>query len=325
MRRFILSFPFALLLATAAALPLALAPAKAQSGDSQSHAYHGEGYIRSVDPDRNQVAFIDEQGVRYELDTYSAQITVPALNTDHASTGDLVKDMRVHVDGYMLTSTIIEVDSLRVLPYIPPRHGDEGPDETAPAPPPVPVPSQEGNAHIDLEGTIVSYHPMEQTKLDYDLYTVHINDHNRNVRVGGPDVVRNSKGESLDEALAPGDRVRVSGHLLPSGDVQADTVTRVGMGDFYPGQKHFEGGDVLHGWISNEANFFSRDIKVRVRDTDVSVTVPGGIPVRQDGHPASVHDLDKHEEVTVYGRWTSGQDFRAERIEAVAGEEGPND
>jgi hypothetical protein len=316
MRRLLSSFPFALLL-FATATSFAIAPARAQS-DSQNHtAYHGEGYVTSVDPDRDRVGFIDGQGVRYVLDTYSAQIEVPALSTNHASTGDLVKDMRVRVEGYMLSPTIIEADSVHVLPYVPPGHSENTPEEPAPAPEPAPVLPQESNAHIDLEGTVVSYHPMEQTKLDYDLYTVRVNDHDRNIRVGGPDVVRDTKGESLDGPLSPGDRVQVSGTLLPSGDVHADVVTRLASGQFYPGQKHFEGGNVLHGWVSTEANFFSRDIKVRVRDTDVNIDVPGGIPVRQNGHPASVHDLDKHEAVTVYGQWESTDKFRANRIEAV--------
>ncbi len=326
MRRLLSFFPFALFLA-AATLSLAKMPAPARAqGNSQNHTpYQGEGYVNSVDPDRDRVGFIDEQGVRYVLDTYSAQIIVPALTTNHATTGDLVKNMRIRVEGYLLSPTIIEVDNLRVLPYVAPGRAVENSEESSPAPEPepapAPIPEQEGGSHIDLEGTVVSYHPMEQTKLDYDLYTVHINDHDRNIRVGGPDVVRNAKGESLDGPLAPGDRVQVSGTLLASGDVHADVVTRIGMGEFYPGQKHFEGGNVLHGRISTEATFFSRDIKVRVRDTDVNIDVPGGIPVRQNGHPASVHDLDNHEQVTVYGQWLSTDKFRADRIEAVEGDD----
>ncbi|HEX5324665.1 MAG TPA: DUF5666 domain-containing protein [Capsulimonadaceae bacterium] len=324
MRRLFSSCPFTLLVLSAIALPFAFAPAiaRAQSdnGDNASHpAFHGEGYVSSVDPDRDRVGFVDIHGARYVLDTYSAQIDVPAVSTTHASTGDLVKNMRVEVDGSLLTPTIIEADHVRVLPYVAPSHPIESPDESAPVPAPTHVPLE--NAHIDLEGTVVSYHPMEQTHLDYDVYTVHVNDHDRNVRVGGPDVVRDAHGESLDGPLAPGDRIQVTGNLLESGDVQADKVTRLATGQFYPGQKHFEGGNVVHGWVSTQASFYSRDIKVRVRDTEVDVAVPGGIPVRENGHPVSVHDLGKHEQVTLYGQWTSDNNFRADRIEAEAGDD----
>lgn len=316
MRRLAASHLLTIILCATSALAIVPATARAQdndpsqSGQSTQTSYKGEGYISFVDPDRSRVGFTDLHGVNYVLDTYSAKIVVPALSTDHAATGDLVKNMRIAVEGYMLSPTIVEANEVRVLPYVPPTTPPAPSDNTPPDQSPA------VGAHIDLEGTVIHYHPMEQTGLDYDLYTIHINDHDRNIRVGGPDVVRTDSGDSLDGPLNPGDRVRVSGSLLASGDVQADKVVRVGMGDFLPGQKHFEGGNTLHGWISNEATFYSRDITVRVRDTDVDVKVPGGIPVRENGHPVSVHELGSHEHVTVYGTWLDGAEFRADRIEA---------
>lgn len=319
MRRLAIPLLSVLLLAAAALAPTG-AWAQSDSGAFAQTRYHGEGYINFVDPDRARVGFTDLYGATYTLDTFSSLISVPALATDHATTGDLVKDMRIEVDGYQLSPTIIEAEKIRVLPYVPRTgHPVEAPVEAPPAlaPAPAPVePPPAANGHIDLEGTVDSYHPMEQTGLDYDIYTVHVNDHERNVRVGGPDVVRSSHGDEIDGPLAPGDRVHVTGTLLMNGDVNADRVVRLAEGVYYPGQKHFEGGNVLHGWITTSASFFSRDLTVRVRDTDVNVQVPGGIPVREDGHPISVHDLGNHEHVTVYGQWLGGSDFRADRIDA---------
>jgi hypothetical protein len=313
MRRLTGSYLLTIILCATAALTISPAVGWAQDNNTSPSAqtgYEGDGYISFVDPDRSRIGFTDLHGVNYTIDTSSAKIVVPALGTDHAATGDLVKNMRIAINGYMLSPTIIEASEVRVLPYVPPTN--------------LPAPSADISAaspHIDLEGTIADYHPMEQTGLNYDLYTVHINDHDRNIRVGGPDVVRSSSGDSLDGPLNPGDRVHVTGTLLPSGDVQADRVVRVGSGDFYPGQKHFEGGNTLHGYITDQASFYSRDITVRVRDTDVTIKVPGGIQVREDGHPASIHDLGSHEHVTVYGYWLDVSDFQADRIEANSGDD----
>lgn len=131
-----------------------------------------------------------------------------------------------------------------------------------------------------------------------------------------------------------GEEVRVRGVLRQDGTVAAASVARLGYRHVLvevPPKAHAvlpstddsravalgRGAAVLRGLLDSEASMWSRNISVSAGGREIPVDVPHGIPVRIEGGPASVHDLDQGMPVKVYGYWNGKGRFHATRIEAL--------
>ena len=75
--------------------------------------------VVQVDPDRDRVQATGDDGKTYTLDTYKAAIILLGT-TRTGQTGDLVEGMRVHVEGLLVSGSIIEAKKVSVLPFRPP-------------------------------------------------------------------------------------------------------------------------------------------------------------------------------------------------------------
>ena len=124
-------------------------PALADDAPFQSQPFAMDGVVKAVDVDRDRVTFQGSDGKPYTLDTSQSDITLVDGNKA-GMTADLSPGNRVHVSGHLLSSSIAEVDQLRVLddtrPPAPRPASPRGPQGGAEA---APVP-------IDFRGTVDS-------------------------------------------------------------------------------------------------------------------------------------------------------------------------
>ena len=296
------------------ALPRASAQAVGNDYPYQGRAgYALDATVNQVDPDRDRVIVYGDDGQTYTLDTYHAAIKL--RSTDRAGqTGDLVPGMRLHITGNRAASDLIEAESVSVLPYRSARPTAPVDDSTG---------AYQTGRHVTLRGTV------ESVDNPRGSFVLRINDHTRRVFVSDNTELSDlSYGGGNDLPLHSGDRVSVAGTFKDDGTVQATLVTprRLDGSETDPEPPSFpvprgsrDDHQTLTGRITQESNYFSRDIKVRLNpDEEVTVHVPKNISIRSDGRDVSVHDLHKDELVRVYGH-DVGDSFQAERIQVTGG------
>ena len=289
------------------------------SGDD--YPYHGQagytldGTVTQVDPDRDRVTVSGDDGQTYTVDTYETAIKL--RSTDRAGrTGDLMPGMRLHITGNRVSSELIEAENVVVLPY----------RSVRPIDPAVPSPgAYQTGQRVTLRGTV------ESVDNGRGSFVLHISDHTRRIFVSDNTQLQDLNYNSgNDLPLHSGDRVSVIGTFNDDGTVQATLVTprRLDGSENAPEPAPFleprgsrDDHQTLTGRITQESNFFSRDIKVRLNpDEEVTVHVPKSVSIRSEGREISVHDLHKDELVRVYGH-DVGDSFQAERIQVTGGDD----
>ncbi|BDI31436.1 hypothetical protein CCAX7_34870 [Capsulimonas corticalis] len=298
--------------------------------DNSSYPYQGQenfhidGRIDKVDSERDTIVVVSDKGRAYTVDTTDAKIQLPR-GGKNAETGDLVPDMRVSLDGRLLSDNILAADTLKVQPGQPGRSVDPAPpseqpdrDPNRPSPSNHPDPSSETHAYrqqpIEMRGTVV--------KVDDDRgrLVLHVNDHERTIAVDDRTDLRGVPGGDADHiGVSVGDRLTVRGLLRPDGVVYANALSLGRQIDgALPGNANTD--HLLVGRVSQTSNRLeTRDLKVHIAgDRDVKVIVPSGIPIERDGKRISVHDLSKSDTIRVEGSY-DGDEFRADRIEVLAG------
>ena len=293
------------------AAPNLLAPQPAVADDApfQSQSFAMDGVIKAVDVDRDRVTFQGSDGKPYTLDTSQSDITLVDGNKA-GMTADLSPGNRVRVTGHLLSSSIAEVDQLRVLD-----------DTRAPAPRPARPRGPQGGAEaapvpIDFRGTVDSVGTRQGA------FVVRVKDHTRTVLLADNTDVSGMK--LPDPNVFPvkvGDRVTVAGVLQPDGDVLAGVLSLSRDVPFpaAPPLPPAPRTPTLVGRVWSTSNrYTSRDIKIHLDESgrEVKIKVPRNIPIRRDGRPISVHDLSDNDEVRVTGAY-DGSDFRATRIDVL--------
>lgn len=299
-----------LLLGLTAAVPTLMAakPALADDAPFQSQTFAMDGVVKAVDVDRDRVTLQGSDGKAYTLDTSQSDITLIDGNKA-GMTADLSPGNRVHVTGHLLSSSIAEVDQLRVL------------DNTRPSltRPTSPRGSQDGvgaaPVPIDFRGTVASVDTRRGA------FVVQVKDHTRTVLLADNTDVSGMK--LPNPTLFPvnvGDRVTVAGLLQPDGDVLAGVLSLsrdVPFPAAAPPPAPRTPSVVGRVWATSN-RYTSRDIKIHLDENgrEVKIKVPRGIPIRRNGRPISVHDLSDNDEVRVTGVY-DGSDFRATRIDVL--------
>ena len=226
--------------------------------------------------------------------------------------------MRVQVDGVLTTETAIRALRVSVLPYVAPVPASAKTKPTA-------LPTS-----IRLQGTI------ESADAQKGVYIVHVSDHERTVRADDLTLFQTDQGGDLaPDSLHSGDRVRVAGTLLPNGMVDAAAMTLVvGLppATNTPSPRPSpvvqlpnaaDLAQVISGSVTSRASFFSRDIKIRVQDREIKVSVPRGIPIMRGDRGISIHDLGNDAQVTIHGQYTGQDSFQASQID-VSGQYVPD-
>ncbi len=286
---------------------LAAKPVRADDSLFQPQPFTMNGTVSKVDVDRDRVTFTGDDGRRYTLDTSQCDITLPDSNRA-GLTADLVPGNRVHVVGHLLSSSIAEVDQLRVL--------DDAPRPTTRATRPRTTPQEVYGASvpIDFRGTV------DSIDTDRGAFVVRVKDHSRTVLLADNTDVA---GMHLpDPSLFPvksGDRVTVAGFLQPDGNVLAGVVSLSRTVALPPAPAVAPRPPSLVGRVSSTSNRYTgRDIKIRLNGNgrEVKIKVPHGVVIRREGRAISVHDLSGDDVVRVMGAY-DGNDFRATRIDVL--------
>jgi hypothetical protein len=315
------------------AVATAPTPARAAQSDSDypyqgQEDFHVDGRIDKVDSERDTIVVISDKGRSYTVDTTDTKIRLPRSKRD-AETGDLVPDMRVSIDGRLLSDNILAASTLNVLPAQPGRGID--PVDPAPARPDTPPPPSSSSSRsrtyrqqpIEMRGTVVKVDD------DHGRLVIRINDHERTVAVDDRTDLRGVPGGDENHiGVSIGDRLTVRGLLRSDGVVYANALS---LGRVIGGALPSNGSDdpqtsgnqnddhLLIGRVTQTSNRLnSRDLKVHIAGSqDVKVIVPSGIPILRDRKRISVHDLTKTDTIRVMGEY-DGDEFRADKIEVVS-------
>jgi len=220
--------------------------------------------------------------------------------------------MRVKVTGYMLDDNVIAADTLNVLSLAPtPAPGKRGRH----APPPVPRYAHTGT--IRLRGTVVSVDD------NTGRVVVRVNDHTRAVRVDeNTDLTDITAADDSHIGVAVGDRITVSGKLLPDGSVQAAAVSRSSNLDQAMDSSNTPDtpDNSIVGPVSRTADRYtgSRDINVLLSPGhQIVVHVPKAVHIIRDDRSVSLYDLGAADTVRVRGAYQGDGSFSATEVEVL--------
>ena len=249
-------------------------PVRADDSPFQSQPFTMNGTIAKVDVDRDRVTFNGDDGKRYTLDTSQCDITLPDGNRA-GLTADLAPGNRVHVVGHLLSSSIAEVDQLRLL-------GDPDRPATRPTRPrTLPQDGDSAPIPIDFRGTV------DSIDTDRGAFVVRVKDHTRTVLLAdNTDVSGLHLPDPSVFPVKPGDRVTVAGFLQPDGNVLAGVVSLSRTVALPPVPAVSPRPPSLVGRVSSTSNRYTgRDIKIRLsgNSREVKIRVPHGVVIRRDG------------------------------------------
>lgn len=256
--------------------------------------------VTRVDIDRDRVQAVDDSGRAYTLDTYQAAIAL--RGTDRPGhTGDLIPGMRLHVQGTLASSQIVEAKNVQVLPFRASR-----------VPPAAPLGTRD-TGPVTLRGTV------ESADSRNHLLVVRVRDHQRIVYINSQTSLQDVNSDNPAHlAYLPGQRVTVVGAFQRDGTILASAVSRRLQPALPAGSALAPDFNTLIGPVTKQSSRYgSRDIRVRVSvDREVTVHVPHEAQVFRADRPISVHDLAKTDVVRVRGT-RDGDDFNAARIDVL--------
>lgn len=112
--------------------------------------------------------------------------------------------------------------------------------------------------------------------------------------------------------LKHGDEITVVGEQIQHNKVKARSITVINSKPDRKPNKYDpcpEKGrcDSVEGKVTKTATFLRRTITVSTRYGDVTIKVEKGASVKRDRRDVSIHDINKGETITIWGRWDHKQ------------------
>jgi len=275
--------------------PAIQAPLQQASTDTYPYAgqsgFNVTGKISSVDSDQEQLTVVTDDGTTYTIDTRGAQFKL-RVHDPSADIDDLTRDMRVHINGNLLSGNLIAANQVDVLPMA-----------GAPSLPIKTITPSDQRLPISLLGTVVNVDNAEGS------FDVHINSHQRTVYVSSETRFPNIFVPGRNVPLNPGDRVSVEGKLETDGTVSA-AIVRL--------SQSIHTIHELIGRVTVESSpLYSRDLQIRLDSGPViKIKVPKDIAINRGDDEVSVHTLTTDDVLRIKGSF-DGDDFVATQIDVL--------